>query len=185
MKRTVDVPVEFHISREARDRYRFTDTLFSMSGRVIFANFHAVRLFASKMNEKRDLVSFPEEAVQAGQINAMGLIDEILHHVVATFREQKNPEVIEQAMEWLSERMGADEVNKTLLKFVSDFPPVTVYKRETDPAAYLKGETEGVPNSLIALEEMIVLWLTNMNPACAPYIELFNDTSLEKETAYT
>ena len=185
MKRIDDVPVEFHISREARDRYRFTDTLFSMSGRVIFANFHAVRLFASKMNEKRDLVSFPEEAVQAGQINAMGLIDEILHHVVASFREQENPEVIEQAMEWLSERMGADEVNKTLLRFVSDFPPVTVYKRNIEPAAYLKGETEGVPNSLIALEEMIVLWLTNMNPACAPYIELFNDTSLEKETAYT
>jgi len=184
MKSIVDVPVEFHISREARDRYRFTDTLFSMRGRVIFANFHAVRLFVGKMNEKRDLVSFPEEAVQAGQINAMGLIDEILHHVVATFREQKNPEVIEEAMEWLSERMGADEVNKTLLRFVNDFPPVAVYRREIEPAAYLEGETEGAPNRLIALEEMIVLWLTNLNPACAPYRELFNDRLLERETAY-
>jgi hypothetical protein len=31
--------MEFHISRRARDRYRFDDTLFVLSGRVIFAEY--------------------------------------------------------------------------------------------------------------------------------------------------
>src|SRR5512133_2559108 len=73
--------MEFHVSRQARDRYQFDLALFSLSGNVIFANFHAARVFAQKMNSKRDLVNFPEQGVRAGQINAMGLIDEILHYV--------------------------------------------------------------------------------------------------------
>jgi hypothetical protein len=75
--------LEFHVSRKARDRYTFDAALFALSGNVVFANFHATRVFAQKMNEKRDLARFPEQTVRAGQINAMGLIDEILHFVVA------------------------------------------------------------------------------------------------------
>ncbi len=88
--------MEFHISRLSRDRYQFEDALFALTGNVIFANFHAVRAFAQKMNQKRDLVRFPEQAVQAGQLNAMGLIDEILHQVVAQYRQQRNPQAMEQ-----------------------------------------------------------------------------------------
>ena len=73
--------MEFHISRQARDRYQFDQALFSLNGNIIFADFYAARLFAQKMNQSRDLIRFPERAVKAGQINGMGLIDEILHFV--------------------------------------------------------------------------------------------------------
>ena len=86
--------MEFHISRKARDLYQFDESLFSLSGNVIFLNFHAARLFAQRMNEKKDLINFPNQAVKAGQINAMGLIDEILHYVVGLYRVEKNPEVM-------------------------------------------------------------------------------------------
>ena len=55
---------------------------------VIFIDFYRVRLFADKMNRKRDLVSSPEKAIKAGSLNAMGLIDEILHYVVGLYKEQ-------------------------------------------------------------------------------------------------
>ncbi len=58
------------------------------------------------MNQRRDLVRFPEQAVKAGQINAMGLIDEILHLVVGSYRQQKNPEVMGQALDWLVRPAG-------------------------------------------------------------------------------
>ena len=70
--------MEFHIARQTRDRYQFDDVLFSLTGNVIFANFHAARVFAQKMNQKRNLVNFPEQAVRAAHVNAMGLVDEIL-----------------------------------------------------------------------------------------------------------
>jgi hypothetical protein len=55
--------MEFHISCRARDQYEFDQSLFSLSGNVIFANFYAARSFAQKMNNKRDLLRFPENAV--------------------------------------------------------------------------------------------------------------------------
>jgi hypothetical protein len=67
---------EFHISREARNLYKFDETLFAQTGNVIFIDFYRVRIFADKMNRKRDLVSSPEKAIKAGSLNAMGLIDE-------------------------------------------------------------------------------------------------------------
>ena len=176
--------MEFHISREARDLYQFDQSLFSLSGNTIFANFHAVRIFAQRMNQRRDLVRFPEQGVKAGQINAMGLIDEVLHYVVGLYRKQRNPKVMQQALDWLDEKLGRDTIDATLHRFTDEFPPLAVYRREIALEDYLEGETAGVPHRQIVLEEMLMLWLANTNPAFSPFLELFEDSTLDKETAY-
>ena len=172
--------LEFHISRRARDLYQFDQSLFSLGGNVIFANFRAARVFAQKVNEKRDLVRFPERAVKAGQINAMGLIDEILHYVVGLYHEQKNPQVFQQALDWLDERLGKEAVDAALYRFADEFPPLAVYRQEVELEDYMEEETA----RQTVLEEMLMLWLANVNPALAPFLELFDDTALGKETAY-
>jgi glycosidase len=176
--------MEFHISRTARDRYQFDESLFSLHGNVIFANFHAARAFAQKINQKRDLARFPEQAIKAGQLNALGLIDEILHFVAGEYRRQKNPQAMAQALAWLDERIGREAVDAALRRFADEFPALAVYRRQVAVDAYLAGETGGVPNRQIVLEEMLMLWLANVNPATAPFMELFDDAALEKETAY-
>ncbi len=175
---------EFHISRAARDRYQFDDSIFSISGNVVFANFHAARVFADKMNRARDLVNFPEQSVRAGQINAMGLIDEILHLVVALYRETVSPDALLQADNWLRKRIEADRVDLTYEGFVEDFPPTAVYRREQESESYLAGAIAGVSNRLVVLEELLLLWLANINPAFAPFLELFDDDRLEQLSAY-
>jgi hypothetical protein len=175
---------EFHISHQARDRYKFDDFIFGLSGNVIFANFHASRLFATKMNQKRDVINFPERMVRSGHINAMGLIDEILHMVVQLYRQQIKPIVMQEALDWLYGMLGKDEVDETLLQFVKEFPPMAVYRRGMDPQDYLNSESDGISNRQVALEELLMLWLANANPAFAPFQELFDDSHLAKETAY-
>jgi len=184
MKILNSVKMEFHVSRRARDTYEFDQSLFSLSGNMIFANFHAARIFAQKINQKRDLIRFPEQAIRAGQINALGLIDEILHYVVNLYRRQVDPELMGQALEQLYDRIGQKEVDETLRKFSEEFPPVAVYRREIDLTDYLKGESAEVPNHQLALEEMLLLWLANMNPASAPFLELFDDSELKKQSEY-
>ena len=176
--------MEFHISRKARDLYHFDESLFSLSGTVIFPNFHAARLFAQRMNEKRDLIHFPDQAVKAGQINAMGLIDEILHYVVGLYRREQNPRVMQQTLEVLYGKLGKQKVDETLRKFSEQFPAVSVYRGEVDLDTYLEGETAGVPHRLVVLEEMMMLWLANLNSAFSPFTELFDDSTLEKESSY-
>jgi hypothetical protein len=78
---------------------------------VIFANFLGARRFAQKMNARRDLVRFPEQAIRAGQINALGLVDEILHMVVADYRRQRKPDVLAQALDWLEGMLGPEAVD--------------------------------------------------------------------------
>jgi glycosidase len=176
--------MEFHVSREARDIYQFDQGLFALSGNVILADFHAARVFAQKMNDKRDLARFPELTVKAGQINAMGLIDELLHSVVAQYRQQRNPQVMAQALDWLEERLGRQAVDETLRRFADEFPPLAFYRREIGLDEYLQGQTAGVPHRQVVLEELLLLWLANVNPAFSPFLELFDDSRLEKETAY-
>jgi len=176
--------MEFHVSRQVRDRYNFDQSLFSLSGNVIFANFHAVRMFTQKMNQRRDLVNFPERAVQAGQINAMGMIDEILHYVIQLYRQQKNPQVMQAALLDLQENIGSEELERTLRQFVTEFPPLSVYRGEQNVDDYLDDETDGIPNRSVALEEMIMLWIANQNPAFSPFLELFDDRHLTNETEY-
>jgi glycosidase len=184
--------LEFHISRRARDLYGFDQSLFSLSGNVIFANFHAARVFAQRMNEKRDLVRFPEQAVKAGQINAMGLMDEILHYVVGLYCERMNPQVFRQALDWLYEKLGREAVDAALRRFAEEFPPLAVYRREVTLEDYMEGETAGdfggldqtISNRQLVLEEMLMLWLANKNPAFSPFLELFDDTTLDKGSAY-
>src|SRR5581483_5523406 len=175
---------EFHVSRRARDRYQFDDTLFTITGNVVFANFRAARVFAQKMNEQRDLVTFPEQAVKPGQINAMGLVDEILHYMVGLYRQEQGPDVMRRALEWLDARIGRGSVDRTLRRFADTFPTVAVYRREVDLDTYLAGRTGDIPNRQIVLEELLLLWLANVNPAVSPFLELFEDADLQRDTAY-
>jgi hypothetical protein len=176
--------MEFHISRRARDKYQFDEDLFAYDGNVIFANFHAVRKFTQKVNTLRDLVSFPEKAAKASQVNAMGLIDEIFHHIFSLYREQKNPNALKNLVSHLEEKLSIENLDGLLELFIREFPPQTVYKKELDPKAYLLGKTAGVLNRELLLEELIMLWLEVENPALENYKELFNEKSLTSDPRY-
>ncbi len=171
---------EFHVSRRARDYYGFEESLFSFNGNVIFANFYAARVFAQKINAKRP----PDQTIKAAHLNALGLIDELQHYALKQYREQKNPRVMQEALDYLTAQIGPAEVEKTLRRFVDEFPPVAVYKGAIASDEYLQGATNGMPHHQIELEELLMLWLANQNPAFEPYRELFDDTPLRQETAY-
>lgn len=180
----LEATFEFHVSRLARDRYQFEQSMFALSGNVILANFMAAREFAQKINAKKNLASFPEQAVKASEINAMGLMDEILHAIVEEYRNESNPEVYAKALGWLSAELGEDELNKLLNLFCDQFPPLKVYQGEISLEAYLSGATEGISNQAISMVELLMLWLSNMNPALSSYTELFDDELLAKRTLY-
>lgn len=173
------IEMEFHISREARDKYKFDQTLFKSSGNILFPNFPAVRQFTALINHKKDITA------RAGDLNAMGLMDEIFHHVAGLYREQKNPKAMEKALDWLYKELGREEVEDVLKLFSHQFPPMAVYNDEITVEEYLEQETQGVPHRQLLLEELIMLWVANMNPACKPYrAELLDDTPLRQGSSY-
>ncbi|MCX7786745.1 MAG: alpha-amylase family glycosyl hydrolase [Spirochaetes bacterium] len=175
---------EFHISRTSREKYQVDEALFTSRGNVIFPNYAAVRIFARNMNRGREAALYPERSVRAGDLNAMGLIDEILHYVVTLYTQQYGREIFQKAVQTLEQSLGRDAVNHTLLQFVEFFPPLSVYRGTLSPEAYLERRDEGVPNRETALEELLLLWLANENPAFSPFRELFEDEPLRRGTSY-
>ncbi|MFW5714165.1 MAG: alpha-amylase family glycosyl hydrolase, partial [Brevefilum sp.] len=175
---------EFHVSRLAREKYDFDETLFKFNGNVIFPNFLAARQFAEKINQKRDLVNYPEKAVQAGELNAIGLIDEILHLVISLYRKNIEAEIFQKAYQELIDSFGKKKVKQALKRFAEDFPPSVVHQGDISVEEYLEDSSDGIPNTSIALEEMMMLWITNKNPATENFLELFDDSDLIQATIY-
>jgi glycosidase len=176
--------MEFHISRNARERYQFAESLFSYAGNVVFADMAACRQFAYRMNQVRDAKNHPERAVNAGQLFAMGLIDEVSHVLMARYRQDFDPEVMTSALDWFGAQVGPDELDKLLLTFVENFPGSSIIRGEQTPQQWLAGATEGTPHRAAALEELLLLWTANRNEAFRPFDELFEDKTLAEKTVY-
>ena len=175
---------EFHVSREARQTFELDEALFSVHGTALFADLGAAQRAAFKMNRQRDMARFPELAVKASDLYAAGLLDELLHLLVQTYREQVSDHLLADALAALTESLGQEALAKTLTVFAETFPATAVYRGEQGASEYLAGETDGVPHRQVVLEELLLLYLANRNQALARFITLFDDRVLKEETAY-
>ena len=159
---------EFHLTKAARDKYQFDEVLFSKNGNVIFANFHASRECAHKINQLLPENEELDKLASPADINALGIIDEKIHLLI----------------EELYRDLGRKEAINTLVKFNEQFPPVSVYQGEQNAREYLKGSDKGINNYDNTIEELLTTWLHNMNPAASAYRELFDDRLLYTSSEY-
>lgn len=177
-------PVEFHVSREARKRYGLDRVLYGLHGNLLIADLPGAQGLAERINAVRGAESRPERAVRAGQVNAVGLIDEVFHCMAARYRELINPEALSGLLARLEKKLGNDNLRSTLNAFVDRFPGSAVWRDGQSPAEYLAGSTEGVPNRQILCEELIMLFLANADRAFDPLADLFDESVLKETTAY-
>ena len=175
----------FHVSRQARQRYDFPGELYSSTGNVITLDLHAARLLTRRINEVRAKAGMdPSQALRAGDMNAMGLIDEVLHYVTGLYRKSVDKSAFEKALSFLESRHGRGAVEGALARFVTVYPPRAVLDGTSTPEQYLRARDGGTSNRAVTLEEMLHLSLANGDPAFDPFQELFDDAPLAKSTPY-
>ncbi|HEY9152864.1 MAG TPA: alpha-amylase, partial [Anaerolineales bacterium] len=120
---------EFHVARQARQKYQFDETLFATDGRVVLSDFSAARRFAER------IYAVSGRVIPASDIYALGLMDEVLHLIIRQY-EKQNPGVITRALDSLQSNLGA-RLEETLFKFIDEFPPVSVYQGKQTIEEYL------------------------------------------------
>jgi glycosidase len=169
--------MEFHICDEVRKLCALERELFSLTGNVVLADFKQVRQLALKLNQKG-------YAVRAGDVNAMGLIDEILHFMVSLYREEVQPDVFDTALARINQKMGESDTLALLKHFCTRFPPKKVYAQETDIDTYLQTSEGDATHQAMSLEELLLLAIANLNPAFKPFLFMFDDDALSKKTVY-
>ncbi|MDR0502898.1 MAG: alpha-amylase [Treponema sp.] len=177
------VRMEFHIDNDVRREYGLKDSLFSLTGNVILADLKQTRELAAKFNLKQD-PAHPERYIKAGQLYAMGLIDEILHYVVALYREQVQSDIFETALDRLHTKLGKNKTSRLLTSFSGQFPPRAVYNGEKQINEYLNGKEDGESCRALSIEETMLLALANLNPAFASFKFMFDDKKLTSSTVY-
>ncbi|MFW6228651.1 MAG: alpha-amylase, partial [Alkalispirochaeta sp.] len=175
---------EFHVSRSARDTYSFAKETFSLAGHVLFADVKSAREFAMRINTVRRAILHPERSVRAGDVYAMGLIDEIFHYLIGEYLTQYGREQLAELEKQLVDTIGADALERMLRTFAERFPTVDTYRGQTTPDETLSRTIDGISGRHIALEEILVMWVGNRNPAYAPLIELFDEELLAIDTSY-
>ena len=176
--------MEFHISRAVREKLDFDGLIFSYTGNVIFADVTASRKLAARLNEARGPNADPAKTVNAGALFAMGMIDELNHALAAQYRRNVDPKVLSEALRWFAGKLEPANLEKLLLAFVEQFPNTAVYQGKLTAAEWLNGTTDGLTNREAALEELMLLWLANANPAFTAFRELFEDKDLQRQTVY-
>ena len=180
--------MEFHVHASIRSALGLGSTFFRTTGNLIIPDFSAARNLAEKLRGLGQIAGQDTTKLSAGRLNAMGLIDEILHIVIRIYREKVMPDVIGRLSESARREIGDAEFKSLLREFSTQFPPKEVYQGIAGVEDWLASKalpmagTTGVPASELALEELILLKIANENPAFAPFRFLFDD-GLRPESA--
>ncbi len=179
-----NITFEFHTSSEARKKYKLDENLFTLTGDLIVADFSQARKLADKINLVKKEEKHQQTLTTPGQINALGLIHEILHFLLGYYEEKINPGVFTRSLKHFKENLTIKETDKVLLNFIKEFPPLDVYKGQIEAEDYLIGTTGNKSNREILVEEIILLHLQNNNPAASNLSDLYSDKPLAAKTRY-
>ncbi len=177
-------PWFFHVREDARKKYGMDSALFSTDGHTLFQSFDQVKKLAARINEVRSREKAGLDPVSAADLNAMGLMDEIMHHVTREYMREKYPTLFEDWDHFLDDVLGENYKDALLNTFLRVFPSPPLFEHGMDVDSYLKGEYMGQPMRYIVLEEMIIQWVQNQNPAYGSLRELIDDGPLREIKAY-
>ena len=175
--------LEIPVSKEARERYGFSEDLFSEHGNLTLADFSVAQRVAQRINEVRDTKRYPQSAISAGELYAAGLVQELLRLLVSLYLQETDGTALERAYAHLEESLG-DELESTLERYAQDFPAKVISTGKRTVKEYLAGSSKSVPHRQIVFEELLLLRTANENPALERFAELFDDEGLEQHTAY-
>jgi glycosidase len=177
------VKYDFHITGNSRKKYRIDESLFSIEGKVIITTPYQARLLSDNINTIRISEGKSNQQVTPGQVNGLGLLHEIFHFMISYYEQNINPGVFTRSMNFLKSKFK-DDLDKVLLEFVNQFPPMQVYRNNITAEDYLNGFTGTKSNKEIILEEIILLSIENINPATVLLKELYDDSGLSNKTPY-
>ena len=143
--------------------------------------------FNSLVNE--GLFGEGQAHLKAGELNAMGILDEVFHYVLRLYRQNVDADFFVKGYEFIEEEFKNKSLHSLdflLKEFCKDFPPKDVYtdKLSLDEWFESNDSSSNVPNKLLAFEEFILLCLANRNPANAQFEVLFNDSNLKAIDSY-
>jgi hypothetical protein len=146
------------VSRPARQTLRLDPERFGRRGRVVLKSFTAARYLALAIHRYMEREGEVEKRVTAGDLAALGLIDDLYQLVLGRRLEKRSPKLLSNALDFLSRVFGRLRVEKQLQDFTELFElSATVDAVEVPPFRPFAAERR--------LRDLVLFYLQRRNPA--------------------
>ncbi|RPH94288.1 alpha-amylase [candidate division KSB1 bacterium] len=173
--------MEFHLSRPARERYEFDRDLLKSEGELKPPDPIAVHELVGRMNQR---LGQQGRGVKPGHLFALVLIQQILHKVVQLYQKRVMPDVFDKAEDWLTQQLTDERVQGTMRRFGEHYTPLKVFKGERQLGMFMREPYEDRPGRHMLLEQMLLVFLANINPAAMTTRGLYDDRELTARDDY-
>jgi len=151
------------ILQKVKDHFQIEDKNINGDGKLVFEGQIELRKFTQKINEGKDIVFNSSKAATPGELNAVLIITGLTQKIITKYTEDINPRIIEKAYRFLIDNIGQFNLDT----FEKDYQEEFVSSKKA-----------------VFLNETLLIWLINQNPAFEKYRELFNDNTLKTESNY-
>lgn len=166
----------FLLSTRIRKYYGFPEKEYDV--------FDSGQLLAERINHGSGAFSDPERAVRAGQIDAIGLIDEIFHYLSDSYHQINDRGMSPGLTGALEVKLGRKSLSQSRNIFIDSLPGLEIDRDMVlNPDCTEGSRAEERPRVLVA-DEMMMLDLANRNPAFQPLAELFDDKEIKETSCY-
>ena len=159
MKEKLGIP----ILQKVKYQFKIEEKNISKEAKLVFKDQIELRKFAQQLNEGKDIIFNSAKAATAGELNAVMIIAGLTQKIISKYTEDINPRIIEKAYQFLINEIGTYRLETLERDFQDNF--ITSKKANV-------------------LNEALLVWLINQNPAFDKYQELFNDDILKTESNY-
>ena len=183
--------MEFRISAAAAAQCKFEQLSFSSCGNSVFDTISSLQKFVFHFNTcvKNGSFGTNQNYIQAGELNAAVLLNGIFKYVLTVYYTKVEKNFFQKGYEFIDNELKKQNlhgIDFLLEEFCKTFPPNSVYQRKTTAKKWLEeiDKDSGRINKLIALEEFILLNLTNINPANEQFSVLFRSEHLKTIDSY-
>ncbi|MFZ5434174.1 MAG: alpha-amylase family glycosyl hydrolase [Calditrichota bacterium] len=174
-------PLEFHLSRLSRERYAFDRDLLKDEGGVRQPDSLTIQELTARMNAR---LGPQGKGAKPGHLYAIVLIQHILHVVVDRYRKQREPEVFAKAEDWLANRPPEPPVEESVQKFGGYYTPLPVFRGERELPRFLYENSGEIPGRHALIEQMLLVYLANANPAAQTTRDLYDDREFAQRDDY-
>ncbi len=155
------------ISRAAKDRFGIVT---APSPKAPYGepelNYREAEAISAALNNSNRADRYPELTISPATVFALGLIRSAQRLLIREYSRARGGKLLPLLLEKLEKQPGSKALDSTFNTFLSDFL------------------VEGIPERPDTVEELILLWLSNKNPAAGPMRDLFSDSELKHRTAY-
>ncbi len=167
--------LEFHLRNTLGEAFDLSLPLFALENGKFKIDYHEVQNLVHTLNE-----ADPEQQLNASELHGVGLLSLISHKLIRLYRNQVNPDYIQNLTEFMAQKFEPAGLQAILSSYLQALPTDSFKNTQTGIADYLQGKTHSVPNLHILVEELLVHILALNNPAFEKYAIIFKETFHEE-----